>query len=170
MKHSKGVMGLRRKYWMAFYDLKLASFYYQLYGISSSRWGKAISVLCALTSAGFVASSFFSKTYPSVWAFITLACQLVLAYQPFSAFGKRKVAAEYIYEDLQALALEAEETWGRIQSSSDGEEINRLAYELRKKQDEIEGRFATVETFPMNDLIYKRAKKKTDKYFRRFAV
>ena len=155
---------------MTFYDLKLASFYYQFYGISSSRWGKTISVLCALTSAGFVASGFFSKTYPSAWAFITFVCQLILAYQPFSAFGKRKVAAEYIYQDLQALALEAEETWGRIQSSSDGEEINRLAYELRKKQDEIEGRFATVETFPMNDLIYKRAKKKTDKYFRRFAA
>lgn len=170
MKHSKGVMGLRRKYWMAFYDVRKAAYYYQIYGISSSRWGKTISVLCALTSVGFVASSFFSKTYPSTWAFITFACQLVLAYQPFSAFGKRKVAAEYIYEDLEALALEAEKTWERIQNSKDSDEVSRLTFELRKKQDKIEERFATVETFPMNELFHWRAQKKADKYFRRFAV
>ena len=159
---------MRNKYWMAFYDVKVASFYYQLYGLSSSRWRKAISILCTLTSIGFVASSFFSKTYPTAWAFLTFICQLVLAYQPFSSFSKREAAAEYIFEDLQILALEAEEKWDVVKGSSDGDEVKSLAYELRKRQDAIEGRFATVDTFPMNDLLHWLAQKKTNNYFRRF--
>ena len=159
---------MRRKYWMAFYDVKKAAFYYQLYGVSASRWGKAISVICTALSAGFVASCYFSKTFPTLWAFLTLACQLVLAYQPFSPFSERETAAEYIFQDMNALALEAEKTWGLVQQTADKETIARCTDELRTRQDAIEERFATVATFPMNSFIRKKAEKKANEYFRRF--
>lgn len=161
---------MRRKYWMAFYDVKKAAFYYQLYGVSSSRWGKAVSVICTVLSAGFVASCYFSETFPTLWAWLTVACQLVLAYQPFSSFSERKTAAEYIVQDMNKLALEAENTWELVRKTDDRETITHCTDDLRTRQDAIEERFATVATFPMNDIIHRRAVKKTNNYFRRFEL
>lgn len=159
---------LRERYWRAFYDVKKAAFYYKYYGISSSRWGKLISVICAALSMGFVASGYFSKAFPKSWAFLTFACQLVLAYQPFSSFSERKAAAAYIFQDMSKLAKEAENTWAIIQVTADKEEIIERIDDLLTRQDAIEERFATVSTFPDNGFIHKKAIKSTDEYFRRF--
>lgn len=151
------------EYWRKFVDTKVAEEYYFAYSTQSGRMEWLFNALCMLaTCSGLLA--FFSKA-PVLGAVITAAAQCVCALQPILPFGKRKETSGYVYKEYASLAAQAERTMHKVIRGEQSEDT--LAAELDcigVDADSIESKFSTVEVFPRNRRLHKRAEKAAMQY------
>ncbi|MBQ7524741.1 MAG: hypothetical protein IJT08_03995 [Alphaproteobacteria bacterium] len=167
-RYRKRSLEMYQSFWNTFYDLKLASYYFQFYALKARRLKATVSAICILASSAFLLQMAQSSSFQPVWVVVVFVCQLVSVLQPIFPYEKQYHAACYIYEDVNQLCAEIEAYWRTISIDTSDEDLNKQIVWFSGKYDTIEDRFATADMFPQRKKIYEKAKKNTDIYFRRF--
>ncbi len=155
-------------FWRIFFDVKVASYYYQFYSVRSRRLKTVVSIICTLASSASIVSWYQSGRLHTLWAILIFLSQLAAVLQPFFPYEKQYHAACYIYEDLTELATDAERVWYSLTPDTSPEKINNHIQHFHEEMNRIESRFATADTFPQNMRLYKQAEENATIYFRRF--
>lgn len=157
-----------QEFWNLFYDYTFSQFYYQLYFVQAERKRRAVSGICLVASSAFLVSWYQSGEHGLLWALLLFACQLVAVLQPIFSYSEQVFAAKCLYEDLTRLVRDMDEARADFSQETTEAEFFEQNKAFRRRFDEIELRFATPALFPESALLARKAKKKTENYFRRF--
>ena len=153
------------EFWKTYYELKADSCYFHLYAIRTKRIKIFVSAICLLSSSSFLLSWYYSDSNSLLWSILLFASQLIAVLQPLFPYDLQNRAACYIFEDLEELLLEVEQTRRRFLSGVSDEELSECISRFEGRYNTIVMRFAKPDTFPQKSRLMKKAEKEANLYF-----
>ena len=159
---------MRKRYWDMFFDLKVSEFYFQLYSCRAAKWGTAISALVTLGSAACVLNWYNSSPLSPLLGILIVSAQIFTALQNFLPFGKRGIAANYIYREVAHLFLAVEAEWDAFNNETSNEELARCLAARQAEYLNIADRYASPHLFPWSAKLHEKAQEAALLHFRRY--
>ena len=145
------------EYWKEYYYVSADACYFDQYAVSSSRWNLIISSVCLLASSSTVVLLLSSTGPAEIWGIILFLAQLVTVIRPAFPFEKRMIAANYIAKELHLLETEMKNHILDFTEDTPDEIFMELIKDARKRNEEIQFRFADSDTFPRKERFMEKA-------------
>lgn len=158
-------MSAPSRYWNSFYELVVHGYLLQAHCQRAADIDRKVKVCLAVTSSTSLGIWAVFKVYPSIWAAIIVATQIVSAtakYLPYSARLKASAGCAHDYRDIQNWA---EAKWCDI---ADGQlteqQINKLRVELQTKTANTERKHFPLEGLPRDAALAEAATVEAERY------
>lgn len=156
---------MREEFWNYYVEFGHSYHYLQRYYISSRRIGSIYSGILLLASAGGIATLSCWAKYPTIWALITAAAQVLQALKPLMQSSKQRESLKFIMQDAGAIFDELAEYWERIDTIDPGTDISAEIRSYKQRFSQVQDRFAGDIDFPEKKRLINLAKKDNAIYF-----
>ena len=153
-------------YWDMYYTIRYNTSYYLRYRTHARRWDWAISILCAIASAGSIASWSIWNALPSVWLAIVMVMQVVQIIRPYLPASRQAAALDYMLPELTELLRSIHTCLNN--SLANGEFMVASINDFQGRYAKLEGKYVTPGHFPLRRRIVKKAEKDAKTFFEEY--
>ena len=159
----------QNRYWKELYQLIVHVNYLEIYMEKSEGMNRAINIFLAITSSGSICGWAIWDEYDFIWAIIIAASQLLNAIKQFLPYRTRLKAISGILRELGELLTSAEMKWFDVaEGNLTEEEINKLQFEVRKKETQSLQKHLGENTLPMKKKYFSEAEQLAEIYIQNF--
>ena len=149
-----------------FETLTYQRIYAQHYQTRAKHINTWITGTSTISTAGSIAGWSLWDTYPSIWACVIAASQIVQVIKPLMPFSKRIVSLSGYIHEANNFAYEVESRWNRFMSG-DPITAEELCF-MKTKLEALENKFFSGDEIPSIKSISQRTADETALYLQAF--
>lgn len=160
-------MAMRDSYWSFMEQTNFAYRYYQAYYMRVCFFQRSIRIFSALVTCSSVALWSGWNQLPGLWASLIFLSEVVNVIMPLLPFSDRANALKFLIPRFQELAQSVENTWSRIDGTSDDAFRDPLC-DYRDKSASLESQFLGADVIPTRRRLARKIGLLTAEHMRRY--
>ena len=138
---------MRDSYWAFMEQTSFLFRYYQAYYMRVCLFQRIVRIFSALIACSSVAAWSGWNRLPGLWATLIFLSEVVNVIMPLLPFSDRASSLRFLIPELQALSLNVENTWSRIDGSPD-DAFRAPLCEYREKSAKLESQYLGADEIP----------------------
>ncbi len=157
---------MQQTYWNKMYYYKYSFFYFNQHFAKAVKIDRCIKIILAIASSASIGAWANWSNLAFLWGLIIVAAQVVSAVNEFLPYKKRIPELSALLAQSSALYILVEREWYNVASGKyTEEEINDLTYDFAQRWSEIDSKFFSSDSLPVNTELQESAEKEAQKYF-----